>query len=171
MNATLLRRAAAGTLLGLPAALLAHALTFGHDHAAGGRLHALFLELAGGFGFLATLAIAINASRRMRHAPANLLWIAAPATAWFSVIELGEARHGIPRALSLLAILAASWLVRAIVRAFAHTLVAVVASLWSRVRAAQARAHRAPRTMRPPALRPAYRFRIFSRPPPRFLNA
>lgn len=171
MNASLLRRAAAGTLLGLPAALLAHALTFGHDHAAGGRLHALFLDLAGSFGFFATLVIAVSASRRLRLAPSNVLWIAVPAIAWFSGIEAGEARHGIPHALSLLAILAASWLVRAIVRAFAQTLVAVIVSLWSRVRAAQPPIQCAPRNLSLPALRPAYRFRIFSRPPPHFLTA
>lgn len=171
MNASLLRRAAAGTLLGLPAALLAHTLTFGHGHAAGGRLHPLFLELAGGFAFLATLAIAIRASRRMRHTPANLLWIAVPAAGWFSGIEAGEAHHGIPRALSLLTILLAAWLVRAIVRAFAHTIVAVVASLWSRLREVRACVHRAELQRCLPALRPAYRFRVFSRPPPRFLNA
>jgi len=171
VTTSLLRKAAAGVLLALPAALLAHAIAFGHDHAAGGRLHALFLELAGVSGFFATLAIAVRAQRRMRLTRASVLWIAVPAVAWFSGIEAVEARHGIPHALSLAAIFAASWLVRAIVRAFAQTLVAVAALLWSRVRAPQFRAQRASRNAWLPALRPAYRFRIFSRPPPRFLNA
>ena len=171
MKTLLLRRAATGTLLGLPAALLAHMLTFGQNHAAGGRLHALFLDLAFSFVCFAAIAIAVRASRHARHMPANLLWVAMPALAWFCGIEAVEAHHGIPQALSFIAILAASWLVRGVVRAFAHTVVAVIASLWTRVRECQLRVHCARLQTWLPALRPAYRFRIFSRPPPRFLNA
>lgn len=163
----LARRALGGALLGLPAALLAHTLAFRGDHAAGGSAHSLFLELASAFAFLVTLLVAICAAKNIKRATLRLPWVLAGSVLWFAAIEGREGHHGVPVLLVAIALLFASWIVRAIVRAFEHTAIAVLAALWSVVLPAPCLASSAVRHATPRALSAAHRFRMYSRPPPR----
>lgn len=162
------RRIATGALLGLPAALLAHTLVFHGTHEAGGSMHALLTATAGAFGFLAALIAAVLALRSMRDASPRFVPIVSGATAWFTAIEGFEHSRGVPAALTLLALLVCSWLVQTILRAFMQTVAAVAATLWTAT-AKFPELHSNAIALAAPALqRPAYRFRIFSRPPPLF---
>jgi hypothetical protein len=160
------RRILTGALLGLPAALFAHTLIFKGGHEAGGSIHGLLFGLASGFGFIAALAVALVAIRRVRGATPRFLPILCGAIAWFGAIEAFEADRSIPIALALFALVACSWLVRAVLRAFAHTVVAVVCTLWSAIAKVPQLCSNAIELAAPALHHPASRFRIFSRPPP-----
>lgn len=163
------RKFATGALLGLPAALLAHFLVFGNAHAAGGSAHGALVDAACAFGFLAALAFAIAACRRIRIAP-SFTPIVLGAASWFAGVEFSEHQSAVPLLLSALAILLCSWLIRATVRAFAHVVVAILAAAWipaRRDRGSRRSGYARNTIVR---MRPAYRFRIFSRPPPAFLT-
>lgn len=157
-----------GSLLGLPAALLAHALVFGGEHAAGGGTHALLFGLAAAFGFVATLFAAVAAARKFHVVAPRSICIAPGAALWFAGIEISEHTHTVPVALSALAILSASLIVRAVLYAFTHTVAAVAAALLCTT--TKRRGLRVPAFARelPRRISPAYRFRVFSRPPPVF---
>ncbi len=160
------RRIITGALLGLPAALLAHTFVFHGAHEAGGSLHAVFAALAGVFGFVAALAVAFIAIRTVRGARPRFIPILAGSLAWFGAMELFEHDHGVPVALALLALAACSWFVCAVLQAFAHTVAAVVSTLWSTLTKLPQLCSHAIALAAPALQRPAYRFRIFSRPPP-----
>lgn len=160
------RRVGGGALLGLPAALLAHTLVFGGEHAVGGPMHALLFGLAASFGFLITLLVAIAAVRSMRGATPRFAAIFTGAALWFGGIELYEHGHGVPLLLSFLALLLASGIVRAVLRAFAHTVAIIAYALWSVLTKPKAICASAIVLATPAQQRPAYRFRVFSRPPP-----
>lgn len=162
-----MRRFGSAVLLGLPAALFAHVLVFGSDHVVGGSMHAAVLELGGVFAFLTALMAASAAVRSRCAAAPRFLTIVAGAAAWFAAIELCERSHGTPFLLTALAIVFASWLVRAILLAFAQTVAAIAVILAGvRVRAPRiAFAHRANIVLPRSA---AHRLRLFSRPPPVF---
>lgn len=160
------RRVATGALLGLPAALLAHIFVFHGAHEAGGSMHALLAFAGGVFGFAAALVAAFIALRRLRDAAPRFLPVLSGAAAWFTTIEAFEHSRGVPVAFALLALIVCSWLVLTIVRAFAHTVVAVVATLWTALTKFPEICSSAIALAAPAQQRPAYRFRIFSRPPP-----
>lgn len=160
------RRVGAAALLGLPAALLAHTLVFGGEHAAGGSMHALLFGLAASFGFLTTLLVAIAATRSMRGAAPRLWPVLSGAVVWYGATELYEHAHAVPVLLSVLALVLASAIVHAVLRAFAHTIVAIACSLWSALAKPKSLCASAIALAMPALQRPAYRFRVFSRPPP-----
>jgi hypothetical protein len=160
------RRIVTGALLGLPAALLAHTLVFNGGHEAGGSMHALLFGLASGFAFLAALIVALVAMRRARDITPRFIPILAGAIAWFGAIEAFEGDRGVPIAMALLALALCSWIVRAVLRAFAHTVAAVICTLWSAFAKFPELCSSAIALAAPALQRPAYRFRIFSRPPP-----
>jgi hypothetical protein len=162
------RRIVTGALLGLPAALLAHTFAFHGAHEAGGSMHGLLAILASGFGSVATLIAAYVALRKMRSAGPRLLPIVLGATAWFAGIECFEHTRDVPVAITLLALIVCSWLVRVILGAFMQTVVAVVATLWTALTKLPELRSNAIVLAAPALQRPAYRFRIFSRPPPHF---
>lgn len=160
------RRIVTGALLGLPAALLAHTLVFNGTHEAGGSAHALLYVLAGAFGFFAALAVALVATRRMREVAPRFLPILCGAMAWFAAIESFERDAAVPVGIALLALIVCSWIVRTVLRAFAQTVAAVVCTLWSAIAKLPRLCANAIELSAPVQQRPAYRFRIFSRPPP-----
>jgi hypothetical protein len=152
-------------LLGLPAALLAHALLFGGQHAAGGVFHAETLGLGAGFAFLAALIASVAAVRRVRWSSpvANTV---VSAAIWFAAIERAEAPHRIPFALCALTLLAAAWLVGTALRAFTGVVTAI-AHAWH-VRKTPRRAPHVSKTFcfAHSTSGRAWRFALFPRPPP-----
>lgn len=160
------RRILTGALLGLPAALLAHTVVFHGEHQAGGSFHGLLAMLAGFFGFTAALTLALLAVRNLRGISPRFAPIFTGAIVWFGGIEFIERDAGVPVVVALLALIACAWLVQAVLRAFAHTVAAIVCTLWCMIaKLPQLRFHTI--DLGAPALqRPAYRFRVFSRPPP-----
>ena len=128
-------------LLGLLAALLAHAGSYGDDHVAGGAYHRLFelLGIGGAGGFaLAVVAIASLGARRhvdgsvlaaaMRPLTPTFLPLMASATSWFIAIESVEPEHHFHAALVLVAIClaAASLLIVALTQWFLQAVAAIV---------------------------------------------
>jgi hypothetical protein len=92
----------------------------------------------------------------------------AGSAVWFGAIEFTESSHHLNFAIALAALAFTSWIVVAILRAFARTIVAIVQAVWY-ARSAAPRAARTLHAIAPPvASNPAYRFRVFSRPPPLF---
>lgn len=160
------RRIVTGALLGLPAALLAHTLVFHGAHEAGGSMHALLAAVAGVFGFVAALVAAFIALRTAKDLAPRFLPILSGAIAWFGAMEAFEHDRSVPIAVALVALAACAWLVRIILRAFMHTVVAVVATLWVALSKIPELCSHAIVLTAPALQRPAYRFRIFSRPPP-----
>lgn len=156
----------AGALLGLPAALLAHILVFGHEHAAGGSMDGALVQMAVGFGFLSALVVAIGASRVIRAVVPRMSTVLAGSTLWFTAIEFTEAQHHLSPAIAIAALALASWIVVSILRAFAHTIVAIVQAVWHARRGAPRTLHAALSLLAPVPANAAHRFRIFSRPPP-----
>ena len=154
-------------LLGLPAALFAHALLFGNEHTLAGSLHGPALEAGMLFGFLAALLAAIGAVRNRRACSPGFADIASGAAIWFSLIELCERSHEIPVLLAAAAILFASWVVRAVLLAFRRTIVAIAAILHEALSPHGVGIVTA-RSAQPIAQSFAIRFRLFSRPPPVF---
>lgn len=168
--------------LGLPAAVLAHALAFGGGHAIGGNLHALVLDLvavccaaAGGALFAVSCLSAgatpqgTLAAMRLRASLPSAPWLFAGACVWFAAIEFGEAHHSIALVQTAISLAAASWLIRSVFRAIARVLACVV---WAAASVARSQTAPwvafffAPAAPRRPAL--THRFRLFSRPPPAF---
>jgi hypothetical protein len=160
------RRVLTGALLGLPAALMAHTLVFHGAHQAGGSIHALLAVFAGAFGFAAALAVAVIALQRVRGIAPRFVPIFSGAVTWFGAIEFFERDAGVPIVLALLALALCSWFVQAVLRAFAATVIAVVCTLWSALAKLPEICSNAIALAAPPLQRPAYRFRVFSRPPP-----
>lgn len=174
MRRTLLRFGTA-PLLGLPAALLAHAFVFGDDHAAGGAAHIIALAAAAVFG-LAALALhtgsivqgSILASRLQANMP-RLAPLAVSAGAWYALLEACEPHHTFNTIAVALAVFAASLLVRGALSLAARTLRSIVVAFCGCEHYLQdafnpyvSLAYAAP--LRLPAF--AHSRRLFSRPPP-----
>ena len=130
-----LRALAAALPMGLPTALLAHALVFGSEHAAGGALQRVALALA-------ALAIVVSATLRSRKAvqgsiAASRLRVGAPsllallfsAASWFAILELCESSHAIPVLALACALVAACVAVRAAVGLLARFIAGVTLAL------------------------------------------
>jgi hypothetical protein len=174
-----LRRVPATLALGLPAALLGHALLFGSDHEVGGPVHGLLVGLgfalcAGILAFFAALAWRGNGAAdgsvlasRLRDCLPGVATIFIAAASYFTLFESFEQTHavnGVPTTLALL--LFASWSVRELAR-FAIRLIAEAVIAVVRFRYA-ARAANWPIRTRPIFVfvpNPATR-RRFARPPP-----
>jgi hypothetical protein len=173
-----------GTLiLGLLASLLAHAASFGGDHAVGGPFHEALssLALAGGLGFALLLGLAAW-SKTARLAQGSVLAarlgplvpsaasVTAFATPAFFAIEALEGRHApVIIGVVLVALAISSFVVAKLaqlfVRAIAHLVVAI---------ASHAFAPRLPYFIRRASARPRicstrFTYRRFARPPPRMM--
>jgi len=168
-------------LLGLLAALLAHTVSYGNNHVAGGSYHGV-LELlalagAGGFGAGVALLAWLGAARhadgsilaaRLRPVLPDLPALAASATLWFAIIEGLEPEHPWHAPILLVAMaLAATSIVlllaaRAVVGAIAAIVFAIARAPFVRRPACFRRrfAHRSS------ARRAAFVHRRFARPPP-----
>jgi hypothetical protein len=102
----------------------------------------------------------------MREVAPRFLPILCGACSWFAAIEAFERDRGVPVAVALLALTVCSWIVRAVLRAFSKTVIAVVCTLWCAIAKLPQICSSAIELATPALQRPAYRFRIFSRPPP-----
>jgi hypothetical protein len=166
INTRRARRIATSALLGLPAALLAHALIFGQAHVLGGWLHSFALQGAAGFALIAATIASLTIARGQRCDALHVGALAFTATAWLALLELAEAPHAIPLMLCVLAILAATALVSFLAAGYAHTVAAVLHVFSARVKIGAPRfvfacspgASAQPRTVP--------QFSLFSRPPP-----
>ena len=177
--------AALAIALGLPSALIAHAMLFGGTHTAGGDLHAAFgwLALASvGCAIVAMLLAAYVAgtssvqgsllARRMcEHTPRARALV--PSTAcWFVAIEGAEHfAHHVPVLAALLAVCGAAFVVRSalqrIARGFAAVVVVIALALRTR-ECAPLRLQRLDVPYRALRVLRAHRRIGFSRPPPAF---
>ena len=114
----LVNRTATGTMmsiaLGLPSALLAHGLVFGHEHAVAGA----FQSFAWAGAFFAFAAIALLHARdatqgsiiaaRLRRLTPSIPALTASAALWFALFESVESAHEPLVLLSALALVVAS---------------------------------------------------------------
>lgn len=171
--------------LGLPSALIAHALVFGGTHAAGGDLHAALLALASATALCAAVTVALAAclagpatvqgtvlARRMREYTPRLRLLVPSTASWFAGIEACERfTHHVPLVAAVTAVAIAAFAVRralsAVARSFAVIAVVVVIALRTQRRAVPA-SHRVRRPVRALPTAVAHRRIGFSRPPPVF---
>ena len=155
-------------LLGLPAALFAHALVFGGDHAVSGALHPAAIDLAWLFAAICLAMACGRAVCRRSQLRTSFSGIAAGGAAWFYAFELCEKPHAIPFFTAALALAAAAWIARAVFNAFA-SIVAAVAVASRSTRTPNPQAHVRLGVLHPPrAASLSHRLRLFSRPPPAF---
>jgi hypothetical protein len=123
--ASVARSAAVSALLGLPVALIAHALVFGQAHAMGGERHGLAVYAAIVFSAAAAVICGLR-NARSKHArslpPTTLLFTAG---AWFATFELTETTHAVPVLLCAAAIVFAAAICGFALRAYAHTVHAI----------------------------------------------
>ncbi len=98
-------RLASTAMLGLPTALLAHAMVFGSGHAVAGAAHSVALA-AGAAALLLVLALRSKqaaegtvVAARLRALAPSLAGLMIAAAAWFALLELTRARayHSAPR--------------------------------------------------------------------------
>jgi hypothetical protein len=172
-----LRIPLAAALLGLPAALLAHGLVFGGEHAVGGALQSAALS-AGVLVLLVAAALhsrtaaqgTIMASRLRSRRPGAVPLFVFSAV-WFALLEACESPHHLPIAVIAAALCLACMAVRGVLgplgRAIALASIAIAGAV--AIRPARScpivpRRHPSPQPVR--AL--AHAARIFSRPPPLF---
>lgn len=155
------RRIAAAALLGLPAALTAHALLFGHDHQAGGSLHGLALASSLVAAFF---AVAI----RLRVSAGRFPSVTLAGAAWFAVIELCEHPHAISILPAALALIVAAVLTRVAVFFATSSIRAIAGALRGvQVRRGNDGPVIALRRETPAHLTiTAHPYALFSRPPP-----
>lgn len=165
-------------VLGLPVALLAHIVVFGHQHAAGATLHNLVLGAAAiaicaVIGLRARHVVIGRTSRAAakKHAVLEVFLPAIAGAGWFSTIELCERQHAVPILATAAAVAIVAILVRALVHACAQLLagiaVALLASIFVRRSTASARITLRVDVLRIPCAL-AHSLRLFSRPPPAF---
>ena len=159
------RNVALSALLGLPAALVAHAIAFGGAHEMGGAIHDTAIQGAALFALAAAVFIGIGAARRARWYPSPRMLLVT-TTLWLVGIELTERAHAIPVAFCLLAIALTTALFASAVSAYARTVERIAEFICAR----EAR----PKPVHDCRLVPAAfhrrrtcgAFSLFSRPPP-----
>ncbi len=160
--------------LGLPSALLAHAMVFGSDHAAAGAMHTA--ALAGAcFMFFAVAALCAQRvatqgsviGARLRAVLPSIPSIAASASLWFALMESLEAAHAPALLLSIAALVLAAAIVQLAARCIG-TLIgdAVLALIAFCVTAERALGHALQAPVVLVAVSSAHTGRRFSRPPP-----
>jgi hypothetical protein len=168
-------------LIGLPTAVLAHALTYGQGHVLGGSHHENVLQLTLALGAVAAAAAAaltlasartaqngsILASRIAAYLP-GWAGLAISAAAWFGLIESLESEHQVPALLILVAIAATAWLVRSLTRAALGALAQIAFAIFA-VPIAPRSVFTATQTVAPILVRSRIvGRRRFARPPPFF---
>lgn len=180
-----LRELPGALILGLLASLLAHTVSFGGEHAAGGPFHdALFsLAWAGGLGFALLLGLAawlnaghyaqgsILASRLTPFIPRAATVVAFAAPGFFAIESLESPHAGVALGAILAALavasLALSLLARIFVRAIADIAFAVASHPFAaRLPIYVRRASSAPR-----GRSTRFVYRRFARPPPQLVIA
>lgn len=170
-----MKTALAAAALGLPSALLAHALVFGNDHAAGGAFQLGVLGLAA-LAFVvaaalygARLAQGSVVARRLVDGLPHVAALAAASGVWFALLELCEAPHAIPPLAVIAAIFIGCIIVRAAMRGAARCIASIVLAVSSALRAFTMPALPSVDLGFTPAhagLALARTHRLFSRPPP-----
>lgn len=170
-----MKTALAAAALGLPSALLAHALVFGNDHAAGGAVQSAALALA---ALVLVLACALHAvrlaqgsivARRLSESIPHAITLAVTTGAWFAALELCEAPHAIPPLAVATAIAIACFAMLAVVRGAARGIASIVLAVSSLLREFTMPALPAVDlgfAPAPAALAYARTHRLYSRPPP-----
>lgn len=153
-------------LLGLPAALLAHAVVFGHGHVAGGSLHGIVLALAGSLAFFGLLISATALLRRIPGATPGIASIAACSALWLTAIERAEQPHALPILTMAAALLLAAAAVRLFATVFSRIVCAIAAIIAAPFRNRLPRALFLRADAIPRARSAALLFYLFSRPPP-----
>lgn len=135
-----MRTALAAAALGLPSALLAHALVFGNDHAAGGALQSAALALA---ALVLVAACALHAirlsqgsvvARRLTERIPHAITLAVTTGGWFALLERCETPHAIPPLAVAAAIAIACFAVLAIVRSAARCIASIALAFTSALR-------------------------------------
>jgi hypothetical protein len=162
-------------LLGLPAALLAHAFVFGHRHAAAGAAHNAVLA---GALLAVSLVLALQTraasqgsilARRLHDGMPGFFAIAVSAGAWYALIELSEPHHAFSAITAAAALLAASLFVRGAIRFTARSLSTIAIAFTARLRPGRGLESRVPPQRTLPLIKSfALSRRLFSRPPPAF---
>lgn len=164
------RIVALSALLGLPAAVLAHAAIFGHGHVLGGESHALFWAswiACAGLAVAAALVPAfINARFQSTLAP-SLATLIAGTAGWFALIELREQPHAIPVLPTLAVIASAAWIAGVAWRGLARAAAAIAFEFVQMLRVvSEPRAFAGIGVAVPAVAAHAHAHRLFSRPPP-----
>jgi len=160
----MMRTFSVSVLLGLPAAILAHAGIFHGTHAAGGAAHGILVTLS---IICAALAAAAALSPRFFRLPAPpVAGTVASAAAWFAFIELRESPHSVALLPCLAAICLAAWIVLSAWHGFARVAAGAVRQFFARLRPPVQRYATLCRAAVHAfgSLSPTYR--LFSRPPP-----
>lgn len=169
-------RALAAVLLGLPAALVAHALVFGGDHAIAGALQSGLCG-AGALAFVFAALVHTSkgvqqgtiAAARIKLLVPNLALLLGSSGAWFAVFETCEAPHAhAPLIIALalvVACIAVRWTVNLLSRAIASVRFAILHAI-SRAPFQPAASLRRVLVAPMPLFALAYSERLFSRPPP-----
>ncbi|MGZ3509522.1 MAG: hypothetical protein ACXWNJ_14080 [Vulcanimicrobiaceae bacterium] len=132
------------SLLGLPAAVLAHAATFGQEHVLAGAHHEQIVEIASMSGALLALALALASLLGARRVQSGSILSAglarylpaAPALTcgtllWFSFIEHLEGRS--LNVSGILAAVAAAIMVAMLAKAFTRMLAAVTLACFAQL--------------------------------------
>ncbi|HET7813391.1 MAG TPA: hypothetical protein VFL13_03375 [Candidatus Baltobacteraceae bacterium] len=169
-------RALAAVLLGLPAALVAHALVFGGDHAVAGALQS---GLCGAGALAFAFAALVHTGKRLQQGSVaaarlrlllpNLALLLGSSGAWFALFEFCESPHAHAPVAIAAALALACVAIRSIVFVLTRALASVGFALLQAVSLAPSftatplrRMQRAPM----PLFALAYSERLFSRPPP-----
>jgi hypothetical protein len=166
---------ATALILGLPTALLAHALVFGSEHAAGGAWSSAAIAI-GCVGLMLVVALhsrsavqgSIAASRLRAMLPPTTA-LAVSASAWFVLLELCEPAHNVLGVALVIAVVTASVLMRLSISAVASLFAAVAIALgcsekriWHLADSGARLPHSSPHL--PDTL--THACKLFSRPPP-----
>jgi hypothetical protein len=161
-----MRAIAVSVLLGLPAAILAHAGVFHGTHTAGGAAHGILVMLSIMCAALAAVAALSPTSLPRLGAAPPVAGIVASAATWFAFIELRESPHTIAVLPCLVAVCLAAWIVLSAWRGFAHVAAGAARQFFARLRPPFQRYATIYRTPVHAfgSLSPTYR--LFSRPPP-----
>ncbi len=176
------RKFLAALVLGLPAAVAAHFLTFGGGHTVGGASHVLLMDsivvvlcasilalcAAAVFFALGTREGSIVAARLEGLLP-SALSLAVVATGWFILIERAEEPHAIPLAIATFAVVCVALLLRLALGGALRLLAAVALRLLTVPFAATPRdGFDSFASIAPILKRPQLALSRYSRPPPRF---
>lgn len=161
-----MRTIALSVLLGLPAALLAHAGVFHGTHTVGGAAHGILVILSIMCAALAAAAALSPRSLRRFGAAPPVAGIVASAAVWFALIELRESPHTIAVVPCLVAICFAAWIVIIAWHGFARAAAGAARQFFAKLRPPFQQFARICRTPVHAfgSLSPTYR--LFSRPPP-----
>ena len=154
-------------LLGLPAAVLAHAEIFGGRHLLGGGSHALVWALCAASSVAAIVAGSRMAAERIRAHVPSAAQLLLSAGSWFVAIELCEQPHAIPLAQAVALLCAAALAIGITWRCFTRAAEFIASELSHKlgvaVRDAVAQLYA---SAEPIAVAHAPSYRLFSRPPP-----